>query len=383
MRISFLCVSLVVFAACESCRTDIPTPTGCRVDADCAVGGSPVSAWRCVEETGECLCRTNIACLNGQFCNTIGYCQDRAGCQTNADCQDPTTFCDTGSGACITRGRCETDLQCLLGEVCNLKSGICTQGCRVNGDCPGTSCRCDNEACEATCTGTTPEELANCQIGVCDQYFCADKSFCRFGELCGVLPGKDRAECYTDYNRSARPYCDNCTFGGGTQVCGFGANYCLVDTRNGGQFCGADCYDKRDSCPNGYNCSDVIVVSTQWACGGGNGCAVNTDVPCSEDGGCPRGGTCVETFGGAKYCAPACDVDEGDTFGFCSCLVDSDCAQDTCSQGECTISRKACITVDDCRPVRCIDFAGAGGCYIGANCAPANGLSCEEVRPAQ
>ncbi len=161
-------------------------------------------------------------------------------------------------------------------------------------------------------------------------------------------------------------------------MCGYGPNFCLVDTRYGGSFCGADC-SADQACPRGYNCSDVIVVSTQWACGPGQGCATNPNVPCYADGGCPRGGTCDQPSG---LCAPACDVDEGDTFGFCSCLVDNDCAQETCTgAGECSISRKACIDDNDCRSIRCVDFQGAGGCLIGQNCAPGNGLSCHEVRP--
>jgi hypothetical protein len=28
-----------------------------------------------------------------------------------------------------------------------------------------------------------------------------------------------------------------------------------------------------------------------------------------------------------------------------------------------------------------VDFQGAGGCWIGENCAPANGLTCLQVKP--
>jgi hypothetical protein len=50
--------------------------------------------------------------------------------------------------------------------------------------------------------------------------------------------------------------------------------------------------------------------------------------------------------------------------------------------GECSISRKRCVTSDDCRSIRCVDFSGAGGCLIGQNCAPASGLSCNDIRGA-
>jgi hypothetical protein len=38
------------------------------------------------------------------------------------------------------------------------------------------------------------------------------------------------------------------------------------------------------------------------------------------------------------------------------------------------------VTDQDCRSIRCVDFQGGGGCLIGQNCAPANGLSCTEVK---
>jgi hypothetical protein len=48
--------------------------------------------------------------------------------------------------------------------------------------------------------------------------------------------------------------------------------------------------------------------------------------------------------------------------------------------GECSISRRKCVGDPDCRTIRCVDFQGAGGCLIGQNCAPANGLTCNEVK---
>jgi hypothetical protein len=80
-------------------------------------------------------------------------------------------------------------------------------------------------------------------------------------------------------------------------------------------------------------------------------------------------------------CAGRCDVAEGEVLGYCSCQQDADCAQGTCSQGACTLSRKPCVTDSDCRPVRCVELNGAGGCLIGRNCAPDEGLTCAEVVP--
>jgi len=381
-----------------SCRDTRVMGGKCGVDADCATSmtsslviGAQAAAYRCEAQTGVCYCRTDDACPPSQLCNGLGFCQDRSGCTTNADCGSGNLFCDTSVGECVPKGRCSSDLQCELGQVCDFKKGSCVAGCRKNGDCGGTSCRCGDVAC--SCTGTSPAELARCRIGVCDPAFCASNDFCNFGEQCAVLPDAGvtsnepdagpRAQCFSDYDQRLRPYCDNCVVGaGGLQVCGSGPNYCLIDTRNAGNFfCGADCSEGQ-ACPRGYGCQDVIVVLTQWSCTRSNpACPINPMLPCTTDADCRRGGVCGKNPGEATgFCAGRCSVDEGDEQGFCSCQVDSDCAPESCMAGECSISRKKCVTADDCKSIRCVDFAGAGGCLIGQNCAPASGLSCNDVR---
>ncbi len=124
------------------------------------------------------------------------------------------------------------------------------------------------------------------------------------------------------------------------------------------------------------------MVLTQWACSRSNpACPINQMLPCMNDSECKRGGVCAKNPGEASgFCQGRCAVDEGDEQGFCSCQVDSDCAPESCMAGECSISRKKCVTGEDCKSIRCVDFSGAGGCLIGQNCAPANGLSCNDIR---
>ena len=246
-------------------------------------------------------------------------------------------------------------------------------GCRTNGDCSGTSCRCGDVAC--SCTGTTPEELARCTdrrvrprvLRRLDASAASARA-----AACSPTPARPARTCYNDYDTRLRPYCDNCSFGGGVSICGTGPNYCLIDTRHpGNYFCGADCASGQ-SCPRGYACQDVIVVVSQWACTRTNpGCPTNPDAALRDrrrvqarrrlrqGPGQPNG-----------YCAGKCGVDEGDENGFCSCQVDDDCAQETCSAGECSVSRRSCVTDNDCRSIHCVDFQGGGGCFIGSNCAP-------------
>ena len=380
LRRAFLFLGLALLASLSlaGCRKERVAGSGCIEDKDC---GLPASAFRCETRTGQCYCRTDEACHPRELCNPSGFCQDRAGCETNADC-DESQFCETQSGSCLPKGRCSTDLHCPLGQVCDADRATCVDGCHSNGDCPGSSCRCGEVPC--ACTGTTPADVAQCTVGVCDPHFCADQNFCKFGELCGLPPdaGATRNECYSDFDDDRRPYCANCNYGAGTNICGRGANYCLIDTTHpGNYYCGTDC-SQGQSCPRGYGCQDVIVVFTQWACSRSNpSCPSNPQMPCVEDKDCRRGGTCAKLPGSnAGLCAGVCSISEGDNDGFCSCLQDTDCAPETCSGGECSISRRKCIGDADCRSIRCVDFEGAGGCLIGQNCAPADGLSCLEVQ---
>ena len=374
MRLAVLVLAALTLGACR----EKPVGNGkCNQDSDC---GNPASAFRCETRTGVCYCRTNDACLAREFCNPQGFCQDRSGCETNDDCSGDSLFCDTAAGACLSVGRCTSDLHCNLGQICDLSRSTCVDGCRTSGDCPGSSCRCGEVACN--CNATTPAELAQCSVGECDPNFCADETFCRFGELCGVQPdaGQTRATCYSDFDEVRRPYCANCTSGGGIDVCGQGANYCIIDTRNRNNYCGADCSEGQ-ACPRGYGCRDIIVVFTRWQCSATQPCLPDPALPCSTDTDCKRGGTCEKAIGATSgFCAAQCRLREGSSIGFCSCQVDGDCAQESCSAGECTISRKKCITEQDCRPIRCVDFNGAGGCLIGQNCTPSAGLTCVEVR---
>jgi hypothetical protein len=370
-RATVLSLGLLVLASCSNRVKS----RGCREDRDC---GSPVSAYRCEPQTGECFCRTNQACPPAQFCNLSGFCQDRSGCTRNSECLDPTLFCDTLTNTCFAKGRCTSDLHCPQGNVCDFSKGTCVEGCRGTGDCPGSSCRCQEEPCR--CTATTEADLKKCPIGVCDPDFCSDDSFCRFGERCGARPdsGITRNQCFNDFDADRRPYCGRCLSGGGIDTCGVGANFCIIDTRSHSNYCGVDCSEGQ-TCPRGYGCRDIRVVYSQSRCDASRPCQPNFALPCQQDSDCKRGGQCIKTGGAAGFCAGRCRLREGSNFGFCSCQVDFDCALESCTQGKCSISQKACITKDDCRPIHCVDFDGVGGCLIGQNCTPNNGLTCIEV----
>ncbi len=375
-RLLILGVPLALAFALAACPNRPQTAAGaCAVDSDCG----PEDAWRCEERTGACYCELDSACPTAQFCNNAGFCQDRSGCEKNADCVDPLLFCETSTGQCLSRGRCSADIHCSLGQVCDFTSSRCVDGCRNNGDCKDVSCRCGTEACD--CNPADDRARVNCPIGVCDPNWCADEKFCRYGEFCSGADSGTPHQCYSDFSRD-RPYCSSCTTGGGIVTCGNGANYCLVNTRGGSSYCGADCSQPGQDCPRGYACEDVVVVSGNRCTPQAPACPVAPSVPCTEDANCPRGGVCGKLpDAGSGFCAGRCSLGEGDTQGFCTCLVNSDCQQDVCQGGVCSISKRSCAGGAGCPPIFCVDFNGVGGCFIGRNCAPQGGLTCGELAP--
>ncbi|MBX7096114.1 MAG: hypothetical protein K1X89_00240 [Myxococcaceae bacterium] len=373
--LALLCLALTLVG----CRGTKVGQAGCTQDGDCG----PASDYRCDTRNNVCYCRTDAACAPSEFCNPIGFCQGRAGCLANLDCAKGS-FCDTASGKCLSEGRCTSDLHCALGTVCDVSKGSCVTGCHSSGDCSQGACRCGDVACR--CTGTTPAEVAACAIGECDPYFCGSANDCRFGERCGTPDGgmtdagAGRASCFNDFDSELRPYCSRCTSGAGISTCGTGANFCIIDTRTSSTYCGADCSEGQE-CPRGYGCRDIRIVFSRLQCSDTQPCQPDMSHPCSGDADCKRGSTCAKPTGAATgYCKSQCWRREGSAFGYCTCQENQDCPQQTCSQGECSITRKKCVVDEDCKQISCVDFDGIGACLIGQNCTPSNGLTCIEVK---
>ncbi len=354
---------------------------------DSRLQGGCVDDAQCIRERGEgfycsdkfkpkvCLCTTDSACGSGAFCNQAGLCQPRVGCETNAECP-ADTVCDTTQNQCIEATRCTSDLQCPIGTLCNLVTFRCEPGCRVNGDCPLSQvCRC-------------PADQPECEIGLCKAGLCDDQSFCKYAELCEYDPAVEDTTCQPD---TRGPYCEQCQLsaGSGLALCDQPGNYCLVDTSVPGgraSFCGVDC-SAGQPCPNGFEC-DFVVILTQALCSRDEDCQP-TGAACQSDDECP-GGRCAippgETIG---QCAGICVGHEGGAAGtgFCSCVQDSDCPQDTCdtTTRSCGLTRAPCqLGGDQCRgQLSCVNINGTGGCVIGKNCAPIDGVSCAEVRASR
>jgi hypothetical protein len=396
-------------AACEQgefCNTSgtCQQKAGCILDADCG----PAVDWRCRinpdSGIGECFCKTDGACEQGEFCNVngycqpnascdsnedcpagrfcnlasgeclcnseaqtgcgaeevcnqSGYCQPRPGCYDNRDCEDlADTYCDFNTRTCVPNGTCTSDLQCPLGKVCRLSQGryLCIDGCNDSADCP----------LDTYCSGF--QCVAGCQ---------AD-DFCGFAEFCTA------GACQAGYTAQT-PYCKTCD---NTDLfsCGPRENLCLIYPYENDDFaavddeyCAPQC-SAEQRCPNGFECNSVISVK-------------QTDI-CHTSADCPAGLPCLKS-------------PEEDT-GYCPCTADlrngcpdNTCYSDTCWMGRCLALSGAginlpCQTAADCKfcmvtllpcgagdtcpAVTCELYDGAdyGGCVSGRGCGLIEGVHC-------
>ena len=154
---------------------------GCRVDSDC---GEYMRCQLDEHGRGTCLCTGDQACPDGQFCNSSGSCQDVPGCLLDSDCGDPNLyFCRINPETDVGQCYCKADEACEKGEFCNPK-GFCQPkaSCTTNDDCPAGKL-CDTSSGECLCdpdsqTGCRSDEVCN-SSGYCQpRPGCYDNSDC-------------------------------------------------------------------------------------------------------------------------------------------------------------------------------------------------------------
>lgn len=387
--VSIACVVIMVMVTpgCE------PARGVCGSNAECDALGQGFNV--CDVERAQCICLDDRGCGADELCNAAGKCQTRSGCLTNDDCGEGL-FCDVLSGDCIAYedGACTLDAHCGFGAVCDTLARSCVPGCRDDADC----------ALEQGCVGAGFGRLGSCGTA------CTSDAGCGFGDLCNLSAG---GVCERD-NRG--PYCVGCSGGVSSDDCGERGNFCLLDTVNGGAYCGVDC-SAEQACPSGYECRDVIILPAATlptcalpeACEKATGLCTRTAAVCVEDEDCPEGppgsdcpradvGNCelepltpcagdAECPDGAGVCLKQeCRERENAAFGVCSCTRDSDCPRDRCvgadlsdatapRSGSCELSGRDCFEDFECDVITCVE----GGCLIGRNCKPANDRTCVDL----
>jgi hypothetical protein len=360
----------------------------CTTDADCDPQGQGYRG--CAVDTGLCVCRDDRGCGDGERCNTRGSCQVIAGCVNNDDC-GAGQFCDARDATCVPLDVCgdatccAIDGQCPFGSVCEPITFRCVQGCRDEGDCRL------GQGCEGGGFG---------RLGTCGTR-CTTDQLCGPGQLC-------EAETGTCVRDDRGPYCVGCAGGVQSDDCGSRGNYCLLDTINGGAYCGVDC-SQGQACPNAYECRDVIILpaATLPTCALPEACeagvCARSQTSCAQDEDCPEGppgsncpradiGNCDTDV--TTACASDADCEgsclkqecrgrEGASFGVCSCTRNSDCPRDRCVggdaaagvRGSCELSGHDCYGDPDCDVITCVQ----GGCLLGRNCKPSNDRTCADL----
>lgn len=400
------------------CSKSGSADNACETDLDCTAPGT-----RCEATRRVCVCANDEACLEDEFCNGAGACQRRSGCTDNADCaSQPNTYCDLSTGRCLSgpalqlSGACGLASHCPYGTIC-VAGGTgpsCEVGCFDDGDC----------VLGEVCVG-----------GICasGEGLCSGDDFCGYKERC------TNNECRPDRRG---PYCRGCSqrTAANPEPCDDPKNFCLINSAERGgfrQFCGVDC-SLGQPCPNGYDCNGVVILTDQpcttlaqcqcdprrvrfatrtctitESCVPRNGdgtpapdadfCVLARHPDCNDAGGgdaaclvprgqtggfctcgvdadCADGARCIggQCCGGEVDESRTCAVGESRVSGFCTCATDDDCPRDSCdpSRGACAISGNPCTPGGgECGPIPCVN----GGCLIGQNCAPIQGLACSDV----
>ncbi len=145
--------------ACDCSMVNCPAhtqcnPANCNCDPGpdhCANTGCP-SGQQCDYNTGECSQTTQNCCTNPTICTNVGMVCNMSTCQ-----------CETPSG-----GRCTTNANCNLGEVCT-SSGTCEQAycvpCTSSFDCPMPVGLFDDVTCKDGYCLPSCFSDANCPAG--------------------------------------------------------------------------------------------------------------------------------------------------------------------------------------------------------------------------
>jgi len=234
------------------------------------------------------VCNDFVACTddrcdeNSQGCK---FTPNQALCAPNQACV--STGCVAGT-ACTSDGDCNDNDACIVGERCNLSTGLCVPGTPKDCD-DGVYCTLDGcDSSSGACTHTNQDIR------------CQDSNVCDGAETCNPSSGSSDA--------------DGCV--AGTPL-----------TCNDGYSCTDDFCSPSTGCgvtPVSSRCSDGLVCNGLEICAPGAGsnaagCVAGTTLACPDDGVNCTTETCSEAAGGCiatpddELCSGAdtCDADLG------------------------------------------------------------------------
>jgi hypothetical protein len=167
----------------ETSTADVPSHTGCTIDADCtlsslhcdALSGAcvacthdeqcPATRARCDAALHRCVqCGIDGDCKAEERCEpTTRRCVTR--CQSLTGCNSSAPFCELDRGFCV---RCKTKVECSIisdGHECDDANGMCVE-CVNDGHCPSEKPRCDRTT--GTCAGCLASTDCTASKPLCD-----------------------------------------------------------------------------------------------------------------------------------------------------------------------------------------------------------------------
>ena len=274
----------------------------------CYTAGNP-----CTDNTQCCssLCESGTCKLGASFCIQTGdVCSDSSTC-CSGDCQKGSGTLGTCAPPPSGATYCSDGID---GTVCGACNGCCSRlcapyaptgvrvcqpasGCRVNGDL----CRKDSDCCGAAGTGLPGDGNVVCQID-------SGKALgiCRNPKSCNPQGNVCHFKDYTCSISSARNDC--CAGVGNSGVCQIdtlGVPRCNglgTTCRQGGETCSSamDCCNQMPCVPDGTGLLRCYVPPASTVDGGATSSCVPSGGPCSINGDCCIGSTCVQPMGSTQ-----------------------------------------------------------------------------------
>lgn len=330
------CAFAALAVMLAACKNGIPQPPAALPDT-CSQDNECSANFRCDHEMRRCVCTSDAACPNNQFCNAFtGKCTTAvAGCSTvpgagTVQC-GAGQYCNTVLRTCkpITPycGACKSDAECGAGSACV-----------THPDFPaaGTFCVSACDSSNSCANGLTCKKASNGQ------------SLCFPGAACG-----NSNACIPD---SLKPCSADADCGDPQQSCDLSLKECIAANRNcpAGDACDPQSKLCVQACASDNDCLTLIEHAPGYQCRANACFRLNL---CSTDAECSTGQICEPNPDGSKSCrngcgqnsdcplGESCNLDPSHPSCQPSCTQNVDCALNTvCSGGACVSTTAACST---------------------------------------